>query len=173
MIIKEVIDVDSKTASSIRLLLELAYDGDFSSEDWEHTLGGQYFLGLRDDIIIAHGSVVSRKMFIDGRALTAGYVEAVAVLPAYWRQGFGTQLMTQITQFCYDNYELSMLSTDEKHFYKKLGWRQFQGESFVRNGESEFRTIEEDDGLMFLPGKNCGTNEIRRAICEPRSGDDW
>ena len=131
MIIKEVIDVDSKTASSIRLLLELAYDGDLSSEDWEHTLGGQYFLGLRDDIIIAHGSVVSRKMFIDGRALTAGYVEAVAVLPAYWRQGFGTQLMTQITQFCYDNYELSMLSTDEKHFYKKLGWRQFRGESFA------------------------------------------
>jgi aminoglycoside 2'-N-acetyltransferase I len=112
-------------------------------------------------------------MFIDGRALTAGYVEAVAVLPAYWRQGFGTQLMTQITQFCYDNYELSMLSTDEKYFYKKLGWRQFQGESFVRNGESEIRTVEEDDGLMFLPGKNCGTNEIRRAICEPRSGDDW
>jgi GNAT superfamily N-acetyltransferase len=100
-------------------------------------------------------------------------VEAVAVLPAYWRQGFGTQLMKQITQFCYDNYEISMLSTDEKHFYKKLGWRQFQGESFVRNGESEIRTVEEDEGLMLLPGKNCGTNEIRRAICEPRSGDDW
>jgi hypothetical protein len=66
-----------------------------------------------------------------------------------------------------------MLSTDEKHFYEKLGWRQFQGESFVRSGESEFRTVEEDGGLMFLPGKNCETKEIRRAICEPRSGDDW
>lgn len=24
----------------------------------------------------------------------------------------------------------------------------------MRNGESEVRTAEEDDGLMFLPGKN-------------------
>lgn len=81
--------------------------------------------------------------------------------------------MTHITQFCHDNYELSMLSTGEKQFYEKLGWRQFRGESFVRNGESEIRTVEEDDGLMFLPGKNCGTSEIRRATCETRSGDDW
>jgi aminoglycoside 2'-N-acetyltransferase I len=68
MIINEVIDVDSKTASSVRSLLELAYDGDFSSEDWEHTLGGKYFIGLRDDLIIARGSVVPRNIFIDGRS---------------------------------------------------------------------------------------------------------
>lgn len=35
MIINEVIDVDSKTASSVRSLLELAYDGDSSAEDWD------------------------------------------------------------------------------------------------------------------------------------------
>ena len=173
MNIRQVIDVDSKTASSIRSLLELAYDGDFSSEDWEHTFGGQYFIGLLDNIIVAHGSVVPRNMFINGQGITVGYVEAIAVLPAYWRQGFGTQLMTQITQFCHNNYELSMLSTDEKQFYEKLGWRQFLGESFVRNGESEVRTAEEDDGLMLLSRDHCGTSEIRRAICQPRIGDDW
>jgi len=173
MIVKQIVDVDSKTASSTKSLLELAYDGDFSVEDWEHTLGGQYFIDFLDDTIIAHGSVVSRNMFINGGALTVGYVEAVAVLPSYWQQGFGTQLMKQITQFCYNNYELSMLSTDEKQFYEKLGWQQFQGESFVRNGESEVRTVEEDDGLMLLFGKNGGLSEIWRAVCQPRSGDDW
>ena len=173
MNIRQVIDVDSKTASSIRSLLELAYDGDFSSEDWEHTFGGQYFIGLLDNIIVAHGSVVPRNMLINGQEITVGYVEAIAVLPAYWRQGFGTQLMTQITQFCHNNYELSILSTDEKQFYEKLGWRQFLGESFVRNGESEVRTAEEDDGLMLLSRDHCGTSEIRRAICQPRIGDDW
>ncbi len=173
MIIKQVNDVSSRTISSIRSLLELAYEGDFSSEDWEHTFGGQYFIGLLDNIIIAHGSVVPRNMFINGQEITVGYVEAIAVLPAYWRQGFGTQLMTQITQFCHKTYELSMLSTDEKKFYEKLGWRQFLGESFVRNGDSVVRTAEEDYGLMLLSGKNCGTSEIRRAICQPRIGDDW
>jgi predicted acetyltransferase len=96
-------------------------------------------------------------------------VQVIAVLPAYRLQGFGTQLMKQITQFWYDNYQLSTLSTDEKQFCEKLGWRQFLGECFVINGESEVRTAEEDDGLMLPPGKNCGTSEIRRATCHPIS----
>ena len=134
MIIRQFIDVDSKTASSIRSLIKLEYDGDFSSKDWEHTFGGQYFIGLLDNIIVARGTIVPRNVLINGQSITVGQVEAIAVLPAYWRQGFGTQLMTQITQFCHDNYELSMLSTDAKQFYEKLGWRQILGESFVRNG---------------------------------------
>jgi aminoglycoside 2'-N-acetyltransferase I len=173
MIIKEVVDVDSDTEISIRALLDLAYEGDFSYEDWEHTFGGRHFIGFLDDTIIAHGSVVPRNIFIDGKSLTVGYVEAIAVLPSHWRQGFGSQLMQQITKFCQDNYELSMLSTDEDQFYKRLGWKQFQGESFVKNGDSEVRTAEEDEGLMFLTGKSSQIREIRRAVCESRSGDDW
>jgi len=173
MIIKQVISVNSNTESSIRALLDLAYEGDFSSEDWEHTFGGQYFIGFLDDTIIAHGSVVPRNMIIDGEEITVGYVEAIAVLPSHWRQGFGTQLMTQITQFCQDNYELSMLSTDENQFYETFGWLQFLGASYVRIGDSEVRTMEEDKGLMLIPGKKSGVREIQRAVCQPRSGDDW
>ena len=173
MIINQVNEVSSKTESSIRALLDLAYEGDFSPEDWEHTFGGQYFIGFLDETVIAHGSVVPRNMFIDGKSLTVGYVEAIAVLPSHWRQGFGTQLMHQITRFCQDNYELSMLSTDENQFYKGLGWKQFQGESFARTSDLEVRTLEEDEDLMLLHGKNSQIREIRRAVCESRSGDDW
>lgn len=97
-------------------------------------------------------------------------MQAIAVLPAFRWQGFGTQLMTQICQFCYDNYQLS---TDLKQFCEKLGWRQLLAEFFVKNGESEVRMAEEDDGLMLLPEMNCGTNELRRCTCKPRIGDDW
>lgn len=173
MIIKEVVDVDSDTELSIRALLDLAYEGDFSSEDWEHTFGGKYFIGYLGDTIIAHGSVVPRNMFIDGEAMTVGYVEAIAVLPSHWRQGFGTQLMQQITKFCQDTYGLSMLSTDENQFYKRLGWRQFQGESFARTGDLEVPTFEEDEGLMLHYGKGSQVRQIQRAVCESRSGDDW
>jgi aminoglycoside 2'-N-acetyltransferase I len=173
MIINQVNEVSSKTESSIRALLDLAYEDDFSSEDWEHTFGGQYFIGRQEETIIAHGSVVPRNMFIDGQAITVGYVEAIGVLPSHWRQGFGTQLMQQITQFCQDNYELSMLSTDENQFYERLGWRQFIGESFVRSENSEVRTSDEDAGLMLLHGTASQTKEIQRAVCESRSGDDW
>jgi len=44
---------------------------------------------------------------------------------------------------------------------------------FVRNGKLEVRTVKEDDGLMLFFGKNCGVGEIQRAVCQPRSGDDW
>ena len=173
MILELVDQVNPETESRIRTLLDLAYEGDFSSEDWEHTFGGKYFIGYLGDAIIAHGSVVPRNMFIDGEAMTVGYVEAIAVLPSHWQQGFGTQLMQQITKFCKDNYELSMLSTDENQFYKRLGWCQFQGESFARTGELEVRTFEEDEGLMLLHGRNSQIREIQRAVCESRSGDDW
>ena len=173
MIIQQLINIDSETESSINALLDLAYEGDFSPEDWEHTFGGQYLIGYLDSTIIAHGSVVPRNMFIDREEVTVGYVEAIAVLPTHWRQGFGTQLMTKITQFCQDNYELSMLSTDENEFYERLGWHQFKGESFVQNGDSEVRTEEEDEGLMWLPGIKSGMREFRRAACQSRSGDSW
>jgi len=26
---------------------------------------------------------------------------------------------------------------------------------------------------MLFFGKNCGLGEIKRAVCQPRSGDDW
>lgn len=85
MIIKQVIEIDSETESTIKALLDLAFEDDFSLEDWEHTFGGQYFIGYLDGTIIAQGSVVPRKMFIDGQEMIVGYVEAIGVLPANWR----------------------------------------------------------------------------------------
>ncbi len=173
MIIKNFADIDSELESSIRDLLDLAYEGDFSSEDWEHTFGGQYFIGFLEKTIIAHGAVVPRPMTIDRAILTVGYVEAIAVLPSQWRHGFGTQLMKVVTQFCHNNYEISMLSTDENQFYERVGWTQFQGESFVKKSDMEVRTAEEDESLMFLPGKKSEITQIQRAMCDARSGDSW
>ena len=85
MIIKRVREINADNEKSIRALLDLAYEDDFSPQDWQHTFGGQYFIGFLDDMIIAHGSVVSRKMVIDEQAVTVGYVEAIAVLPSLWR----------------------------------------------------------------------------------------
>lgn len=173
MLIKKITDLDSELESSIRELLSLSYEGDFSAEDWEHTFGGEYFIGYSENTVVAHGAVVPRPMSIGGADLTVGYVEAIAVLPSQWRKGFGTQLMKEITQFCQEKYELSMLSTDENQFYERIGWLRFQGESYMRSLDSEVRTEDEDDGLMFLPGKKSELTQIRRAVCDERRGDSW
>ena len=68
MIIDLVDQVNPETESCIRTLLDLAYEGDFSSEDWEHTFGGKYFIGYLGDTIIAHGSVVPRSEAIPRNA---------------------------------------------------------------------------------------------------------
>jgi aminoglycoside 2'-N-acetyltransferase I len=173
VIIKELVELDPQIESSIQEMLDLAYNGDFSSEDWGHASGGLYFVGYLEETIVAHGSVVPREMLIDGRRLTVGYVEAVAVLPAYSGQGLGSLLMRRITEFCRENYALSMLSTDEKRFYERHGWRQFNGESFIAFEAEVVRSADEDEGLMFLPSEKNEEVDIRRATCQARSGDSW
>lgn len=43
--------------------------------------------------VLAHGSVVQRRVLHNGRSLRVGYVEAVAVRPGLRRQGLGGQVM--------------------------------------------------------------------------------
>lgn len=66
---------------AIRTLLDEAFDGTFSDEDYEHGLGGMHALVWDGSTLIAHGSVVMRRLLHSGRALRTGYVEAVAVHP--------------------------------------------------------------------------------------------
>ena len=173
MQVKIEVDLSPGTTASLRKLLDLAFEGDFSEEDWEHALGGVHFIGFLGETIIAHGAIVPRSMAINGERVTVGYVEAIAVLPMHWHKGYGTLLMEQITQFCLLNYELSMLSTDEQTFYLQLGWHQFLGESFVNNANIEERSEEEDAGLMFLNSKEFEGREIQRVVCDSRVGDSW
>ncbi len=157
----------------IRELLHGSFEGDFSEQDWQHTLGEYRFLGHIDDELIAHGAVVPRKLIIDGEITTAGYVEAIAVKQTFWRNGHGTALMRAITEHCLSAFSISMLSTDEKAFYRRLGWSEFTGESYVLMDGREVRSAEEDDGLMFLPGLATTKKAINRVVCELREGDAW
>ena len=60
-----------------RALMDLAFD-DLEDDDWEHALGGVHALVVDDDRVLAHGSVVLRRLLHAGRALRCGYVEARA-----------------------------------------------------------------------------------------------
>ena len=166
-------DIASDLAAEIRTLLDLAYVGDFSAEDWDHSLGGSRFLGYLDAELIAHGVIVPRRIWLNDIEFQVGYLEAIAVLPKYQRQGYGTALLTELTKFAKANYLVSMLSTDEKEFYRRFGWVDFTGESYVLTNGEQVRSADEDAGLMWLPGANSDLVEITKAVCEDRSGDAW
>ena len=65
--------------AAIRALLDDAFRGGFSDDDFEHGLGGIHAVVREGDDLVAHGSVVMRRLLHEGRALRTGYVEAVAV----------------------------------------------------------------------------------------------
>ena len=65
--------------AEIRALLDAAFDGNFSDDDWEHALGGVHVLLYEGDTLAAHAAVVQRRLVVAGCVLRTGYVEAVAV----------------------------------------------------------------------------------------------
>lgn len=166
-------DLDPQISAVVRNLLNDAFEGDFSEEDWKHTFGGMRFLGFLNDQLIAHGAVVPRKIEVDESDLIIGYVEGIAVAPTYWHKGYGSLLMADITSYCLSEFSLSMLSTSEKGFYRKHGWCDFEGMSYVFKDGVEIRSEDEDEGLMYLSGLHQFTDYPRKVVCEARDGDAW
>jgi aminoglycoside 2'-N-acetyltransferase I len=168
-------DLDAHARASIRALLDAAFDGDFSDDDWAHALGGSHALILDGDAIIAHASVVPRDLEVSGQRLRAGYVEAVAVQPARQRAGLGTAVMRALAPVIERDCEIGALSTGEWHFYERLGWQRWQGPTWVRHpdGRRE-RTPDDDDGLMIRRTPRTPALDVSAPlICDARPGDAW
>lgn len=158
----------------IRRLLDEAFEGDFSGEDWEHALGGHHVVVVERGALVAHAAVVPRELEIGGRPFRAGYVEAVGTAPARRRRGFGLAAMRRVGEILRAELELGALSTREHGFYERLGWERWRGPSFVRRADQRVRTQEEDDGLMVLRfGPSRDLDLGASIVCASRTGDDW
>ena len=75
-------DLSASESAALRRLLDDAFARDFSDDDWDHARGGWHILIDERDRVIAHGSVVPRRLHVADRAVLTGYVEAVAVATA-------------------------------------------------------------------------------------------
>ena len=155
-----------------RALLDRAFEGDFDDHDWDHGLGGRHVVVLDAGEVVAHAAVVGRTIWIDDRPLRAGYVEGVGVEPARQGAGLGTAVMAAVTAIVRRDFELGVLGTGEWHFYERLGWVRWQGESWVRRADGRpERTPEDDDGIMVLAGMPVDLGAD--IACEERPGDVW
>lgn len=164
--------LDDYELHGIHTLVMDAFEQDFSVEDWQHTFGGTRFLGKLHDTLIAHAAVVPRLMHINGEEHEVGYIEGMCVVPAFQKHGYGRLLLQAVSTYCLSHYKISMLSTDEKPFYRQCGWIDFQGKSYVRHGKTLSRSADEDCGLMLLSA--CINDVIAADIaCEYRMGDAW
>jgi aminoglycoside 2'-N-acetyltransferase I len=160
--------------AELRRLVDDAFAGDFSDEDWQHTAGGWRVVAFDGQAPVAHAAIVPRLLRVAERPVQTGYVEGVATLPANQRQGVGSLVITQVTSLLRARFEMGALSTGRTGFYARFGWESWRGPSFVLDGTELIRTPDEDDGLMVLRfGPSADIDLAAPISCERRSGDDW
>ena len=155
--------------------MDVAFDGDFSDDDWSHALGGWHALLAADGPAIAHAAAVERRIEIGAQPFRAGYVEAVAVHPSRQRTGLGSRVMIALDEVLHTRFEVGVLSSGEWAFYESLGWQRWRGPTFVRAADGRLiRTPDDDDGVMVRWEGSRPIPDLDAAItCEERSGDSW
>jgi aminoglycoside 2'-N-acetyltransferase I len=166
--------LDARSLTALRAFLDEAFSGDLDDHDWDHALGGVHALVWEDGAIVAHASVVQRRMLHGGRALRTGYVEAIAVRLDRRGRGYGRALMERVDRVIRGAYELGALSAGEEaaRLYRSLGWQRWQGRTWVLGPNGIERTADEDETTHVLPL----TAELDLAgdlVCDWRDGDVW
>lgn len=166
--------LDAATLEAARALLVDVFDGDFTAEDWEHALGGVHALVWDDEALVGHASVVQRRLLHQGRALRAGYVEAVGVRADRRRHGHGAAMMQALGGVVRRAYDLGALASTEEGatFYREHGWSHWRGSCWALTPTGIERTPEEDGDIFVLPC-TVPLDVFGELTCDWRDGDVW
>ncbi|ATL30703.1 GNAT family N-acetyltransferase [Streptomyces formicae] len=153
-----------------RRLMDAAFEGDFSDQDWEHALGGMHAL-VRDEQgdLVAHGAVVQRRILHNGRSLRVGYVEAVAVRPDRQRQGLGGQVMGGLERIIDTAHDLGALSASDEgqRLYLGRGWQEWKGAVGVLGPDGVLLMPDEEPPLLW----GADLDPAHELLIEWRDGD--
>ena len=166
-------ELSAADVAAVTALLYAAFD-DLEPEDVDHAMGGVHWLAEAEGGLVGHVSVVPRILEADGRPITTGYVEAVAVAPGLQRSGVGTRLMREADAHIAEAYDLGALGTGEQQFYERLGWERWRGRTYERTADGDVATPDEDAWVMVLRVPRTPALTLReRLSCEWRPGDSW
>ena len=166
--------LDPAARRAARRLVDLAFGGDFSDDDWDHALGGVHALVREGSDVVAHGAVVPRRFLHADRTLRVGYVEAVAVHPALRRRGLASAVMAALEEVVRQRYDIGALSAtdDGAALYRARGWRPWRGSTWALTPSGRIRTPEDDDAVFVLPV--AGDLDLDGELsCDSRPGDLW
>lgn len=172
--VRHTCELSTDTLAAFRRLLDTAFAGGFSDDDWEHTLGGLHAAVWVADAPVAHGAVVQRRLLHAGRALRTGYVEGVAVHPDHRGRGHAQAVMAELERVIAGGYELGALSASAagRGVYVSRGWREWGGPTGVLTTAGVRRTPE-DDGSVFVWPVSAPLDPAAELVCDWRDGDVW
>jgi Acetyltransferase (GNAT) family. len=167
-------DLPRPLLASVRSLVEVAFEGRFTAEDWDHALGGLHALAWDGDDLIGHGALVQRRLLHQGRALRTGYVEAVAVRADRRRTGTASAIMAELERVITAAYELGALSAASAgaRLYESRGWQRWRGPTSALTPTGVVATPEED-GHVFVWPASAPLDLDAELTCDWRGGDVW
>jgi aminoglycoside 2'-N-acetyltransferase I len=144
---------------------------------WEDVGPGVHVIAeTPDGDVQAHACIVERPLYPGSRVVRAGYVEAVAVRPRLQRAGLGTLVMTEINRLIDQRHELGALGTGSHAFYERLGWRIWQGPTWIRHPDGRLeRSAAEDGNIMvrLTPHSPAGLDVGEPIAVDWRHGEVW
>ena len=167
-------ELGSADLEAMRAMFAAAWGGGFTDEDWAHTFGGVHVLRSADGELVSHGAVAERTLWLDGRPLRVGYLEAVASWPQHQGRGHATAVVEELDDIVREGYELGGLSTGRLRFYERLGWLPWRGTLAVRTRGGDLPTPNERNAIMVLPTARVPDPDLDASlVCDWRTGDVW
>jgi aminoglycoside 2'-N-acetyltransferase I len=164
--------LDARTLSAVRQLLGDVFGGETTAEAWDHALGGMHALVLEDGRLVAHGSVIHRRLWHGGRTWRSGQVEGVAVRAEMRGRGYGAAVMGALEQLIRGGYELGVLGASEmgEGFYRHRGWKLWQGATSTLMPDGSRRATEDE---VFVLEVASGLDLSGELTCGWREGHVW
>ncbi|MEU5401811.1 GNAT family N-acetyltransferase [Streptomyces sp. NPDC005963] len=161
---------------AIRGLLDLAFDGDFSAEDWDHCLGGVHAVVYdADGVPVAHGSVIMRRVVHRGRSYRVGYVEGVAVRAQERRGGLGGRVMEALEGVIDRAYDFGALSASDAGaaLYRSRGWTLWRGRIEAASPDGPVPLPDEEDSTFVRSARGSGASWVppEALVFDWRDGD--
>jgi aminoglycoside 2'-N-acetyltransferase I len=160
----------------LRRLVDAAFGPRFTDDDWEHALGGLHTLVLEQGELVAHVSVVQRRLLHQDRAVRTGYVEALAVRGDRRRRGYAAAAMGEAERVIDRAYDLGALAdgTGIHDFYQRRGWRTWAGPTFVVGPRGREWTPDDDGGVLVWRTPTSPALDLDAPLgCDWRDGDVW
>ncbi|MEU8981794.1 GNAT family N-acetyltransferase [Streptomyces sp. NPDC048309] len=166
-------DLTPAELRAARTLLDDAFDGGFSDEDWDHGLGGIHVLVHDERGLAAHGSVIQRRVLHRGRSLRVGYVEAVGVRADARRTGLGGRVMAEVERIVEGAYPLGALSASEEGaaLYAARGWQLWPGRICALGPDGIVRLPEEEGTIYLRPASAGPLDPAYDLVFDWRDGD--
>ena len=167
-------ELDTATLDAARALLDAVFADDMTDDDWDHALGGVHALVWEGDDLVAHASVVQRRLLHGGRAWRTGYVEGVAVRADRRGRGHGAAVMDALERVVRRAYDLGALgATDEAaNLYAARGWQLWRGRTSAVSPTGIRRTPDDDGNVYVLPVA-AALDLSGELTCDWRDGDVW